>query len=115
MRKGEQAIRILAPITVKQREADNDGAEQRRVSFKTAFVFDVSQTDPISGVEPTPLHPPRQPVTGDSHAHLLAPLVTFAESLGYVVAFRSIHGATGGWCDLRAQRIVVDADAPKNA
>jgi N-terminal domain of anti-restriction factor ArdC len=100
VRKGEQAIRILAPITVKQREADNDGAEERRVFFKTTFVFDVSQTDPIPEVEPAPLHAPGQPLTGDSHAHQLAPLVTFAESLGYVVAFWSIPGATGGWCDL---------------
>jgi len=115
VRKGEQAIRILGPIAVKQREKDSDGAEERRVFFKTTFVFDVSQTDPIPGVELAPLHPPRQPLTGDSHSHLLPPLVAFAESLGYGVAFRSIPGATGGWCDPRAQRIVVDADVPPNA
>lgn len=115
VRKGERAIRILAPIVVKQREAGRDGAEDRSVFFKTTFVFDVSQTDPIPGVEPAPLHPPRQPLTGDSHGHLLRPLVTFAESLGYGVAFRSILGAAGGWCDPRAQRIVVDVDVPPNA
>jgi hypothetical protein len=107
--------RILAPIAVKQRDTDSDGAEERRVFFKTTFVFDVSQTDPIPGVEPAPLHAPRQPLTGNSHGHLLAPLVTLAESLGYGVAFRSIPGATGGWCGPRAQRIVVDADVPSNA
>ena len=61
------------------------------------------------------MHPPRQPLTGDSHGHLLAPLVTFAESLGYAVAFRSIPGAAGGFCDPRAHRIAVDADVPANA
>jgi hypothetical protein len=115
VRKGEQALRILAPVSVRERQPDSEDAEERRVLFKTAFVFDVSQTDPIPGVEPALLHPPRQPLSGDSHRHLLAPLVTFAESLGYAVAFQSIPGATGGWCDPRAQRIVVDADVPANA
>jgi hypothetical protein len=115
VRKGEQAIRILAPIAIKQREPHIDGTEDRRVFFKTTFVFDVSQTDPIPGVEPAPLHPPKQPLTGDSHRHLLAPLITFSDSLGYRVAFESIPGATGGWCDPRAQGIVVDADMPANA
>jgi len=87
MRKGERAIRILAPITVKRR--DSDDAEEQRVFFRAAFVFDVSQTDPIPGVEPAPLQLPREPLTGDSHAHLLKPLIRFAESLGYRVEFRS--------------------------
>lgn len=114
VRKGERAIRILAPIAVKQCEADSDGAEQRRVFFKATFVFDVSQTDPIPGVEQAPLNPPKRPLTGDSHGHLLAPLITFTESLGYRVAFQSIPGAADGWCDPRARRIVVDADPPAN-
>lgn len=114
VRKGEQAIRILAPITVKQRDKLSDDGEERRVFFKATFVFDVSQTDPIPGVEPAPLQPPREPLTGDSHAHLLAPLVEFADSLGYEVAFQSIPGAAGGWCDLSAKRIVVDANVPAN-
>jgi N-terminal domain of anti-restriction factor ArdC len=115
VRKGEQALRILAPITVKQRQQDSEDDDERRVFFKTAFVFDVSQTDPIPGVEPAPLHRPRQPLAGDSHGHLLVPLVMFAESLGYAVAFQSIPGAMGGWCDARARRIVIDADVPSNA
>jgi hypothetical protein len=49
------------------------------------------------------------------HAHLLTPLITFAESLGYAVAFRSIPGSTGGSCDLQAKLIVVDADVPANS
>lgn len=114
--KGEKAIRILAPITVKQRDAlSSDDGEERRVLFKKAFVFDVSQTDPIPGVDPAPLQPPREPLTGDSHAHLLEPLQELADSLGYSVSFESIPGATGGWCDLTAKRIVVDADEPPNA
>jgi hypothetical protein len=40
VRKGDQALRILAPITVKQPQQDSEDGEERRVFFKTAFVFD---------------------------------------------------------------------------
>jgi hypothetical protein len=61
------------------------------------------------------LEPPHQPLTGDSHAHLLAPLCRFAESLGYSVSFEVIEGSAGGWCDPKAKRIGVDAGVPANA
>lgn len=54
-------------------------------------------------------------MTGDSHAHLLEPLAAFAGTLGYSVSFEPIAGPTGGWCDAKAKRIVVDAGAPANA
>jgi hypothetical protein len=116
VRKGEAAIRILAPVTVKDRDPVTAAEKiEPRVFFKTTFVFDVSQTEPLPGADPAPLEPPRQPLTGDSHAHLLAPLQAFAESLGYTVSFEPIPGSTGGWCDAASKRIVVDADAPANA
>jgi hypothetical protein len=62
-----------------------------------------------------PLEPPCEPLTGDSHAHLLGPLQAFTESLGFTVSFEQIPGATGGWCDQKARRIVVDSDQPANA
>jgi hypothetical protein len=115
-RKGEAALRILAPVTVKEREQLPGGeAERRRVFFKTAFVFDLSQTDVLPGAEPVALEAPHQPLSGDSHAHLLAPLGRFAESLGYSVSFEAVEGSAGGWCDPKAKRIVVDAGVPANA
>jgi hypothetical protein len=83
--------------------------------FKTVFVFDRAQVDPIDGREQAPLGPPCEPLTGDSHAHLLAPIRSFAESLGFSVSFESIPGEIGGWCDQKARRIVVDAGQPPNA
>src|ERR1700730_16248313 len=71
VRKGETALRILAPMTVKQRNQQGQDSDQRRVFFKTAFVFEVSQTEPLPGVEPLPLTAPREPLTGNSHTHLL--------------------------------------------
>ncbi len=108
-------MRIFAPVSVKERDEHGDETGERRVFFKTAFVFELSQTDPLPGVEPVSLRPPCEPLTGDSHAHLLAPLAAFAQSLGYVVSFERIEGSAGGWCDLKNERIVVDADVPANA
>jgi hypothetical protein len=45
VRKGEKALRILAPITVNQRDRGSDEADERRVFFKTTFVFDTLSRD----------------------------------------------------------------------
>lgn len=116
VRKGECALRVLAPVAVKERDKlTGEETDERRVFFKTAFVFDVSQTELLDGAEPAPLEPPRQPLTGDAHGHLLAPLRAFAESLGYSVSFEGIEGSASGWCDSKAKRIVVDGGVPANA
>lgn len=117
VRKGEVALRILAPVpvTVKDRQERDEELGKRRVFFKTAFVFDVSQTEIRDGAEPVELEPPCEPLTGDSHAHLLAPLEAFAGSLGYSVSFEAIDSSAGGWCDPQNKRIVIDANAPANA
>ena len=115
VRKHEKALRILAPISVKERDMTGAETGERRVFFKTAFVFELSQTEPLPGVQPAALAPPQQPLTGDSHAHLLTPLRAFAQTLGYTVAFEVIPGPAGGWCDRTGKRIVVDSSAPGNA
>ena len=120
VRKGEKAIRIMAPMpiktdTVTDQGAETDGGHTRpRMLFRVVPVFDRSQVDPIPGETPTPLDAPCEPLSGDSHARLLVPLEVLADSLGFVVAFEQIPGATGGWCDQQAKRIVVDAGLPGN-
>jgi antirestriction factor ArdC-like protein len=113
-RKGEKGIRIVAPMPLKPRDAEND-EEETRVLFKGVSVFDRSQVAPVDGVRPAPLEPPCEPLTGDSHAHLMSPLQSFTESLGFKVSFEEIPGATGGWCDQKARRIVVDSGQAANA
>jgi hypothetical protein len=118
-RKGEVSMKVLAPVPIKTRATDVNGAgtgelgderdDRPRVFFRTASVFSVSQTDPLLGAEQLPLTPPCEPLTGDTHAHLLQPLGELATELGYAVSFERIPGATGGWCDSSAKRIVVDA------
>jgi len=116
VRRGESAIRIVAPMPLKPRNTQSGDAEdEKRVLFKGVPVFDHSQVAPIDGAEQAQLEPPSAPLTGDSHAHLLAPLQAFTESLGFSVSFEAIPGATGGWCDQEARRIVIDADQPANA
>lgn len=114
VRKGEKAIRILAPVTVKQRDEQGEETEEKKVFFRAVPVFDVSMTNPLPGKEPVPLAAPSQPITGDSHQHLIAPLIAHAGELGYTVEIRDLpeHGP-GGWCDPERKQIVV-ATGPAN-
>jgi antirestriction factor ArdC-like protein/uncharacterized protein DUF6782 len=113
--KGERALRILAPVTVKERDQRGVETGESRMFFKTAFVFELSQTEPLPGAEQVSFEPPAEPLTGDSHCHLLGPLGEFAGSLGYTVSFEEIAGAAGGFCDAKAKRIMVDSTMPANA
>src|SRR3954453_20375365 len=107
VRKGEKAIRILAPVVGKDRDAETD---EQRTFFRQVPVFDRSQVDPLPSGEAVALEPrhapltvapepPHDPLTGDTHAHLLRPLAYFAASLGYEVSFESLGGPADGWCD----------------
>ena len=50
VRKGETALRILAPVRSRSATSSTgEETDERRVFFKTAFVFDVSQTEPRPG------------------------------------------------------------------
>src|SRR3954447_22036768 len=114
VRKGEKAIRILAPVTIKQRDEQDEHTGERKVFFRTVPVFDVSETEPLPGNHPVPLTPPAEPITGDSHHHLIAPLIAHAAELGYAVGIRDLpeHGP-GGWCDATRREIVI-AKGPAN-
>jgi hypothetical protein len=119
VRRGEKAIRILAPISVRSGQAHPVSAREaeetdRRTFFRAVPVFDVAQTDPLPGAEPVPLEPPAQPVDGDSHAHLLEPLTVLAGELGYTVSRAPVKGSADGWCDARAKRIVANSLLPAN-
>ena len=107
VRKGEKAIRILAPLAVKQR--DDAGAEtgEQRIFFRTVPVFDVAMTEPRPGVQPVPLAPPAEPIEGDSYRHLIAPLQELGGELGYRVDIRALPDeGPGGWCDPARRQIV---------
>ena len=68
VRRGEEGLRILAPIfrTIE----DEDSGEKARVlcSFKVVKVFDISQTDPMPGSDSLPQKPRPEALRGDSEA-----------------------------------------------
>jgi hypothetical protein len=122
VRKGERAIRILAPMSVRTRdnsteghEGTDDGEQPRRTVFRAVAVFDVSQTDALPGTERVSLESPSQPIQGDTHAHLLTPLGELAVELGYSVVRRPLDGPSDGWCDSRKHEIVINDELPANA
>ena len=62
VRKGEKAIRIIAPMPIEQRETETaDADDDTRVLFKGVSVFDRSQVAPIDGMPEAPLEPPSEP------------------------------------------------------
>ena len=79
VRRGERAIRILAPIVVKRTDANGD-PQRAVVGFRSVNVFDVAQTDG----EPLPEPPSCVPHDGDELAHCLPALEGHARELGYV-------------------------------
>jgi hypothetical protein len=122
VRKGERAIRIFAPMSVRDRDeraaegtAGAKGDEPRRMVFRAVPVFDLSQTESLPGTEPVPLAPPCQPIEGSSHAHLLTPLQGLAGELGYGVTPRPLDGSADGWCDSRKHEVVLNSTLPANA
>ncbi|HLB21088.1 MAG TPA: ArdC family protein [Solirubrobacteraceae bacterium] len=123
VRKGEHAIRIFAPMSVRRADHDTSPAperddaddDERRTVFRAVAVFDVSQTDPLPGKEPAALQAPCEPIDGESHGYLLDPLRDFARELGYHAILRTTGGEGEGWCDYEQREIVVNCELPPNA
>ena len=70
-----------------------DGEDRRWVLFRSVAVFDRRQVAPMEGVAQAPLEPPSEPLTGDSHRHLLERLQAFAATIGFSIAFEAEHRA----------------------
>lgn len=108
--RGERAIAInvyKGTYTVE----DIDGKEKELPRFQLrACLFDESQTDG----EPLP-EPPREPITGSSHARCLNPLMLLAGDLGYDVRMQMVPGRARGYCDSHNKIIVVEDTLPANA
>lgn len=113
--KGSRAIYILAPVSVKDRDVDGQETGEQRTFFRSVAVFDASMTEPLPGVDPVALCPPREPIIGDSHARLLTPLESLAAELGYSVRGLPLDGGADGWCDSKRHEIVVNQTLPANA
>jgi antirestriction protein ArdC len=103
VRKGEHSIRIMAPMSVKERDESGEETGEVRTFFRAVSVFDIAQTDG----EPLP-QVPREPITGDSHAGMIGRLEDHARQLGFTVEREDLEHA-GGYCAAQAKRIVVSS------
>lgn len=106
--KGERSIKIFAPQTYKTTNADGD--EVNEVAFRAVAVFDIAQTDG----DPLP-EPPREPITGDSHADIIPRLENLAHELGYEIRREPVAGGAQGYCTPHDRIIVVDDTLTPNA
>jgi len=87
----------------------DDESDERRTLFRTAAVFDVSQTDPLPDMEPAPLAPPSLgEIEGDSHIDLIPRLEELARGLGYrVVWTQELPDRAKGLCRRKQRQIDV--------
>lgn len=104
VRRGEKAIRIMAPMVVKEHDSAGDETGETFTLFRAVSVFDIAQTDG----EPLP-QPPREPITGDSHFAYVGALTAYARTLGISVEYRRLEHA-GGYYSQRERKIVVSTD-----
>ncbi len=111
VRKGEKAIRILAPITVKRRDTSSGDEQYVCVGFRSACVFDIAQTDGPA----LPEGPKCVPAEGDSLDVHRSALEGLARELGYLVYYYAPPSGALGVCDPIGRRIVVDPQLTPNA
>jgi hypothetical protein len=107
VRKGEHAIRILAPCRYKVTDDDGDECYVVR-GFTTASVFDISQTE---GEEVADLRP--ELVVGEAPAGMWDALAGQVEAAGFVVArCESVEeiGGANGRTDYAARTVKVRDD-----
>jgi antirestriction protein ArdC len=109
VRKGEHAIRILAPMSVKEHDETGDETGEVRVFFRAVPVFDIAQTDG----EPLP-EAPREAIAGHSHERYLGPLKDLARSMGVAVYEYEPTSAAQGFYDEKGARIVISTELAPN-
>ena len=113
VRKGEKAIRIFGKPFRLVTDTDETTGEKTRKAVPcpppVVSVFDISQTDPIEGVE-QPTAPVAQ-LQGDDHAALYERIAAWMTDQGWTVTREQIPGEVNGYCTVDGtRRIVVDAD-----
>lgn len=123
VRKGETALWILAPMTVRDKDSDADtpkasaeqsdkGDDRRRVLYRPVPVWDITQTDRNDG-EPDPAPVGRPKLTGDAPAQMWDSLTQYAGTLGYTVE-RGDTAPANGWTDPETRTVRV-SDTLDNA
>jgi antirestriction protein ArdC len=103
VRRGEQAIWILSPVTRRVHDEESDKAVRTAVAFRPVAVFDEDQTDGDALPEVcTRLY-------GDGPEGAFAELVQVAQSFGFSVEDYLFDDETNGDCSHALQRIRIRA------
>lgn len=102
VKKGEKAIRILAPMQRKHKDVDEDGNEIEIIftTFRAVPVFDLSQTDG------EPLKTVAKELKGDADADLIAKLIKVAP---VPVSFVDFDGSAYGYYSHDGEIVVRDS------
>lgn len=103
VKKGETSLAIFAPLTRR-----NDEGELETYGFRTASVFDVSQTEG----EPIPELPQPERLTGgnDKVLETLTQLEAYAFNSGFTVVTAPLPGEALGSFSLKAEQITLRED-----
>ena len=110
VRKVETSLAILAPI-VRRVEGEAEGERvQQVIGFRSARVFDVSQTDG----DPLPELPSPTVLEADTEAirEVLARAEAFAASIGLPVYYRKLRKGVFGSFSVTKRAVTVRADLP---
>lgn len=111
VRKGEKALRIFGysskKITVED-QATGEDVKQKITTYPILFIFDISQTEPIDGVEQVSqiIHP----LHGTDDAGIGAAVAEWLTARGWSVEIEAIAGTANGYTQGTTGRVVIDAN-----
>lgn len=116
VRKGERAIKIFGYSTKRTEpdEARDSDEERRRTFYPILSVFDISQTDPIDGIEEVPDYALR--LKGDQDAGIFDATAAWLTEQGWTVTHESLGGEDGATSIDGTKRVRIhDALTPAHA
>ncbi len=93
VKKGEQGIRIFGYATKRIEPETDDEKERRAAYFPVLTVFDITQTEPMEGVEEVPELAPR--LIGADDAGIYDATTEWLETLGWTVERARLGGEDG--------------------
>lgn len=108
--KGQKGLRIFGgrDITVTEEDEKTGEEKQRKVTrFFPVSVFDISQTEPMEGMEP--VGSPVQSLTGDDPQGITATVTDWLTGKGWTVDIEPIPGAANGLTMPDESRVIIDA------
>lgn len=110
VRKGERAIKIFgySAKRIEPDEASDSDEEQRRTFYPILSVFDISQTDPVDGVEELPDYAPR--LKGGEDAGIYEATAAWLTEQGWTVTREALGGEDGATSIDGTKRVRVHDD-----